>query len=76
MAKKSKPVNPWPEILSALRTRTGWTQQQAAEALRLKTRKTWNRWEAGTHEPDGVSTLALECLIKIHAKDLLEKLSK
>lgn len=75
MAKKSKPANPWPEILSALRTRTGWTQQQAADAVGLKSRISWFRWETGDQVPQGPALVAMKCILKEHAPELLEKLS-
>lgn len=73
MAKKSKPANPWPEILSALRTRTGWTQQQAADEIGA-TMRSWRRWEKDEQEPIGPVLYALRCLVKTHAPELLEKL--
>lgn len=72
MARKSS-SNPWPEVLKALRERTGWTQTDAANEA-MTTLRSWSRWETGVREPVGPTVVALKCLVERHAKHLLEKL--
>lgn len=74
MAKKSKPANPWPEVLKALRDATGWSQATAAAEIGVSTRS-WLAWESGEVVPSGTTNYALRCMVKTHNPSLLEKLS-
>ena len=73
MAAK-KPINPWPEVLKALREATALSQGQLADEIGVS-RRQWIRWEHGTL-PIGPSLYALRCMVKTHAPSLLPKISE